>query len=291
MDLRCGAGHILSPQPPHMQRSIAHLALFLAVSMQAQTVQKCCGISNSTFLLGNLSTASHSQCLYTPGDLTGAIDGGISRIYYRYGSTGETDGNTLTNFMVRMTQTSATTFAGGNTFFTGLDTVLTSASYAIAPGTTGDWFVLELDSTFMYDASLTLVVDVSFTGSLITNFGTLSTNLAGRKLYWNDLTSPTGQSVVTTWQDIGFDLAPSNAVEAPATAAKGAVYPNPVRDRLRFSDARPNEPFRVVAADGRVHMEGSWSANGLDLSGAAPGIYLLAFNGPSGTRQYRFVVE
>lgn len=274
-----------------MQRSIAPLALFLAVSMQAQTVQKCCGTSNSTFLLGNLSTASHSQCLYTPGDLTGAIDGGITRIYYRYGNTGQTDGNTLTNFMVRMTQTSATGFAGGNTFFTGLDTVLTSPSYTIAPGTTGDWFVLELDSTFMYDASLTLVVDLSFTGSLITNFGTLSTNLAGRKLYWNDLTSPTGQSVVTTWQDIGFDLAPSNAVEGPVVAATGAVYPNPVRDQLRVSNALQNEPFRLIAADGRVHADGAWPADGLDLSRAAPGIYLLAFSGPSGTRQYRFVVE
>ncbi|QQR86684.1 MAG: T9SS type A sorting domain-containing protein [Flavobacteriales bacterium] len=274
-----------------MHRSIAPLALLLAGSLQAQTVQKCCGTSNSTFLLGNLGTANHSQCLYTPGDLTGAIDGGITRIYYRYGTTGETDGNTLTNFMVRMTQTSATAFAGGNTFFTGLDTVLTSASYTIAPGTTGDWFVLELDSTFMFDASLTLVVDLSFTGSLTTNFGTLSTNLAGRKLYWNDITSPTGQSVVNTWQDIGFDLATSNAVEAPAITTSGAPYPNPVRDRLRVPDARTNEPFRVVAADGRVHMEGAWPADGLDLSGATPGMYLLTFNDHSDKRQYRFVLE
>ncbi len=44
--------------------------IFLLPPAQAQMVQKCCGTSNSTFLLGNLTTASHSQSIYTPADLT-----------------------------------------------------------------------------------------------------------------------------------------------------------------------------------------------------------------------------
>lgn len=274
-----------------MHRLLLPVALFLSLATCAQTVQKCCGTSNSTFLLGNLSTASHSQCLYTPTDLANATDGGITRLYYRYGSTGQNDGNTLTNFMVRMTQTAQTAFAGGNTFFTGLDTVLTSASFTIAPGTTGDWFIIDLDSTFVFDAGLTLVVDISFTGSLITNFGTLSTNLAGRKLYWNDLVSPTGQSVVTTWQDIGFDLTTSTAVEEAVHAAPTVVSPNPVQDRLRVSDAVPNGAYRLYASDGRLLQEGFWPAEGLDVSGLQPGAYLVGLAHESGWHQHRFVRE
>ncbi|MBK7085996.1 MAG: hypothetical protein IPH53_15565 [Flavobacteriales bacterium] len=62
-----------------MHRSFSALLMLTAFApTQAQTVQKCCGSSNSTFLLGNLATANHSQCLYLPTDLTGATDGEIN---------------------------------------------------------------------------------------------------------------------------------------------------------------------------------------------------------------------
>lgn len=239
-----------------------------------QTVQKCCGTSNSTFLLGNLSTASHSQCIYTPGDLTNEQAGDITRIYYRYGTTGQSTGNTLTDFMVRMVQTPASTFANGDTFFTGLDTVLTSASYTIVPGATGDWFAIDLDSTFAYDATLTLVVDLSFTGSATTNFGTSSTNLAGRKLYWNDLTSTTGQSVVTTWQDIGFDLAPISAM-AEVGNTNALFFPNPAAHSVYLVGAPTNTAYRLLHADGRLVRTGTFNTAGIPVADLASGSYLL----------------
>ena len=255
-----------------------------------QTVQKWCGTSNSTFLLGNLSTANHSQCIYAPGDLTGAADGSIMRIYYRYGTTGQASGNTLTDFRVRMVQTAATTFAGGNTFFTGLDTVLTSASYTIAPGATGDWFAIELDSTFTYDAALTLVVDITFTGSATTNFGTYSTNMAGRKLYWSDLTSPTGESVVTTWQDIGFDLAPITAV-AEVGNTTPLFFPNPVVHSVQLVGAAPNTPYRLLHNDGRLLRTGTVNAAGIPMADLASGTYLLGALLDNAWRYQRIVKE
>ncbi|MBK7940660.1 MAG: T9SS type A sorting domain-containing protein [Flavobacteriales bacterium] len=269
-----------------MRTSLLLLLPLFGPLLKAQDVQKCCGSSNSTFLLGNLTTANHSQCLYLPGDLTGAVAGEITRLYYRYGSTGQASGNALTDFMVRLTQTTATAFAGGDTFFTGLDTALARASYSIAPGTTGDWFAIELDSTFTYDPTRTLVVDLSFTGSATTNFGTLATNQAGRKLYWNDLSSPTGQSVVTTWQDIGFDVVVPTAVNGPIAAPAPSVHPNPTSGLLVVDTPGTPGPLSLCDLTGRTLLRFTPIASParLDLGALPPGAYLLHGMGPTAVR-------
>ncbi len=270
-------GYLGPIKPTPMRTSLLLLLVSLCPVLNAQDVQKCCGTSNSTFLLGNLSTASHSQCLYLPGDLTGAVAGEITRLYYRYGTTGQANGNVLTDFMVRLTQTTATAFAGGNTFFTGLDTALVRASYSIAPGTTGDWFAIDLDSTFTYDPTRTLVVDLSFTGSVTTTFGTLATNQAGRKLYWNDLSSPTGQSVVTTWQDIGFDVAVPTGISAPAASTTTQLFPNPTTGLVHLRSAGSLGPLEVHDLTGRtlLRFAPSGPEADLDLRTLPPGTYLL----------------
>ena len=270
-------GYLGPIKPTPMRTSLLLLLVSLCPVLNAQDVQKCCGTSNSTFLLGNLSTASHSQCLYLPGDLTGAVAGEITRLYYRYGTTGQANGNVLTDFMVRLTQTTATAFAGGNTFFTGLDTALVRASYSIAPGTTGDWFAIDLDSTFTYDPTRTLVVDLSFTGSVTTTFGTLATNQAGRKLYWNDLSSPTGQRVVTTWQDIGFDVAVPTGVNGPIAAPAPSVHPNPTSGLLVVDTPGTPGPLSVGDLTGRtlLRFTPTTSPALLDLGALPAGTYLL----------------
>lgn len=266
------------------------LLMVLGRTASAQTVQKCCGTANSTFLLGNLGTASHSQCIYTPGDLTNESDGDITTLYYRYGTTGIDNGNTLTNFMVRLTQTSQTSFPGGNTFFTGLQTVLTSASFTIPPGASGEWFAIPLDDTFNYDASLTLIVDLSFTGSVTTNFGTMSTSMAGRKLYWSDVVSPTGESVVSSWQDIGFDLAVGTDIAEFSTPAF-SIHPNPASDEvklLRNPALQGSVTLNVIDAAGRIVLVRTLSAGGASevvrTDGLPNGLYELQVIAADGRR-------
>ncbi len=233
---------------PILTLSLLCLALTPA---PAQTVQKCCGTSNSTFLLGNLGTSPHTQCLYLPADLTNAAAGEITRLYYRYGTTGVANGNTLGNMMVRLGQTTATTFSGGNTFFTGLDTVLQLASFDIPAGTAGDWFMIPLQSPFLYDPAQTLIVDIHFTGSSTTNFGTYGTANNGRKLYSQSPTDLTGTTTSTTWQDMGFDLNTSTAL-AEAGTVRGTAYPNPADGTLflHLEGAVP-EAVDVVDLHGR----------------------------------------
>ncbi|MBV6406148.1 MAG: T9SS type A sorting domain-containing protein [Flavobacteriales bacterium] len=215
-----------------MRPSTLLTVLVLATSpVTAQTVQKCCGTSNSTFLLGNLGIAPHTQCLYLPGDLTNAVAGEITRLYYRYGNTGVANGNTLGGLMVRLGQTTATTFAGGNSFFTGLDTVLQLASFDIPPDTTGDWFVIPLQTHIQYDPAQTLIVDIHFTSSLTTNFGCYGTANNGRKLYSLSPTDVTGNTTSSTWQDIGFDVNTSTGVDAAGTL-RASAFPNPADGTL-----------------------------------------------------------
>src|SRR5690606_4868500 len=98
----------------------------------AQEVQKCCGSSSSTFLLGNTNYARHTQCLYAPGELAGATAGYISRLYFRYGVSGIAAGNTLGNLSIALLQTPATSFADEQ-FLTGLDTIRFPGTLNIAP--------------------------------------------------------------------------------------------------------------------------------------------------------------
>lgn len=123
----------------HTRTTLLALAFALPVALCAQDVQRCCGTSNSTFLLGNTSFAPHTQSLYLPGDLQNEVSGLITTLYFRYGSTGEDLGNTLTGLMIRLGMTTAGAFTS-NTFFTDLDTVLMAPTYTIAPGTEGNWF-------------------------------------------------------------------------------------------------------------------------------------------------------
>jgi hypothetical protein len=222
----------------------------------AQDMQKCCGSSNNTFLLGNTNYARHTQCLYLPSDLTNATAGMIGRIYYRYGSTGQGTGNTLTDLRISLKQVAGTGFNNFH-FFTGLTTVLESESYTIPPGTTGEWFGIDLDQPFQYDPTLTLVVDIVFDSSTTVVFGTLSSPMSGRKIYSADPTSPTGGALVTNWQDIGFDLDLSTGV-AMHNMTSGRLFPVPVNDRLRlhFTETREHRgESAIIDLGGRTILE------------------------------------
>jgi hypothetical protein len=83
------------------------LALVLPFGLFAQQAQRCCGTSNSTFLLGNTNFAPHTQSLYLPGDLVNEESGLITTLYFRYGDTGEDLGNTLSGLLIRLGMTSA----------------------------------------------------------------------------------------------------------------------------------------------------------------------------------------
>jgi hypothetical protein len=279
----------------HIRTLFIALVLALPFGVSAQAVQRCCGTSNSTFLLGNTSFAPHTQSLYLPGDLQNEVSGLITTLYFRYGNTGEDLGNTLTGLMIRLGTTTATAFAGA-AFFTDLDTVLMAPSYFIAPGTEGNWFSIPLQTPFAYDASQTLILDIWFTASATTNFGTLGTNNNGRKLYSLTLDAPTGTSTSSTWQDIGFDVEVGTGLR-DATASGVRVLPLPGHAQvqlLRTTDWADDVTVRLHDVSGKPLHSTRWAAGStthlLDLQGHAAGVYLITLHSADGAVRYtRFV--
>ncbi|MCB0794835.1 MAG: T9SS type A sorting domain-containing protein [Flavobacteriales bacterium] len=262
-----------------MRTTLLLLSAALSLTnVSAQQVQKCCGSSNSTFLLGHQGYVRHSQSLYLPSDLMNATDGMIERLYFRYGSTGNADGVTLTDLMFRIGQTASASFANGNEFFTDLDTVMSSPAYTIPPGIEGEWFGVDLDEPFAYSAGSTLVLDILFDTSTNNSFGTLGSSNTGRKLYNVDQTATTGNPGSSTWQDFGFDLAmPTGVAERSATTLR--VVPNPTDGPLRvYLGGSSAGTLVLLDASGRVVQLVRTAAAQIvemDLSDLPSGVYAL----------------
>ena len=267
------------------------LTLLFAASMvgtsYTQEVQKCCGTSSSTFLLGSTNYARHTQCLYAPGDFTGAVAGSIIRLYYRYGTSGVANGNTLGDLSISLGQTTATSLSGVE-FLTGLQSVLDVASFSIAPGASGDWFTIELDTPFLYDPTRSLVVDISFETSANNSFGTYATSgNSGRKIMSSSTTDLSGETW-DTLQDLGFDLDDGTGM-TQRVLTDVMLYPNPAeaRSELMWTTPLAHDGFITLTdLSGRTAMTSLVAAGltrtAVDLTSMAKGVYLLQLHDAAG---------
>ncbi|HRD52332.1 MAG TPA: T9SS type A sorting domain-containing protein [Flavobacteriales bacterium] len=258
------------------QLSITGLIAIAPGSLQGQQVYKGFGTSNSTFLLGNLS-ALRTQCLYLPGDLVNPTGGAITRLYYRYGTTAQTTGVTLGNLQIKLGLTNEVAFANGNTYFTGLTPVLQAASFTIPPGTTGDWFPIDLQTPFLYNPNRTLIIEIEFATTTAGAFGTYGTTPnQGRKLYSGTSGTTTGTTTSSTWQDMGFDLDIGAGIVRMETFSQ-AVWPNPAQDAVNFRlPAGTAGVIELIDANGRVvkaQAVNATSTSTISIIDLAPGLY------------------
>lgn len=248
----------------------------LSAAPAQQIVKATLGTSNSTFLLGN-TQALRTQCLYLPSDLANPVAGNITRLYYRYGTTAQNTGVTLGNLVIRMGLTNEVAFAGGNIYFTGLDQVLSAASFTIPPGTTGDWFPIDLQTPFAYNPNRTLIIEIEFATTTAQVFGTYGTTPNnGRKLYSGTTGTATGTTTSTTWQDMGFDLDIGSGI-AHFETARAAIWPNPASEIV---NVRLPEGIRgtveLIDAQGSVAKSASISgATVISVAELAPGPYVV----------------
>ncbi len=265
--------------------AILGLLLFAPFFAHAQEVQKCCGTGSSTFLLGSTNYARHTQCLYAPGELTGAVPGNIHKLYYRYGNSGIAVGNTLDGITIAMRQIPQTSFTG-TAFLGELQTVLHSTSITIPPGASGAWFSIDLDTPFPFDPTLSLVVDINFQESSNTSFGTMSVGIDGRKLMSPSTTDPNGESW-STLQDIGFDLIQTGIGHRVLDGAR--MYPNPATEMVSLEWTSPlAEAATLELADvtgkavRRLQLPAGAVRASLPTAQLAAGSYLVLMRGSSG---------
>lgn len=279
----------------------AFLLMFGAQAQAPQVAKVSATRSNSTFLLGFYPTAAKTQSLYLATDLVGATAGNIQRLYFMYGSTGIATGTTLSDLTIKLGQTTATGFAGGTTFFSdnSLTQVLFNTSYTIAPGTSGDWFFIDLDTPFRYDPTQTVVLQITFTGSTATNFGTFGDNNNGKKLYADNAGATTGSATSSTWQHFGFDVQPLG-LPAPALATTLLVYPNPAHETLgvQQTDVTPAPAtIQVLDALGRSVRTVETSADALRVGTTLPltdlpaGSYMVVVQNGDRRQLRRITVE
>ena len=70
------------------------------------------------------------------------------------------------------------------------------------------------------------------------------------------------------------------------------MYPVPATDRLTVTGtAVNNRPLRVLDITGKVVLQGTVTANTLDISGLTNGIYLLEIASPEGLLKRSFTKQ
>lgn len=256
----------------------------LSTANYAQNVYKGNGTSNSTFLFGYTSYAAKSQCIYEPSVLTNLRSGQINRLYWRYGNSGINNPQILYYFTIKLGQTPQTSFTGNN-FFTGLQEVKFDSAYTIQAGVSGNWFAIDLDTTFAYDSTQTLIVQLTFPTSAIDNWGTYGTsNSPVRKLISPDTAAVTGDGSSSTWQDFGFDLMTPTGIYTlfnTEDAFDFIVSPNPVNDKITIQPLwKENEKVVVAIFNqlGQQVFQQTFSPyrKQIDISFLPDGIYSVA---------------
>jgi hypothetical protein len=267
------------------------LPLLASAQLMPQVYKSSGGNTTSTFALGNSDYARKTQLLYDPQSITNATAGEMRRVYFMYSQADQTLGVTLDSLTLRVGQTADQSITS-NTFYTGLARVAYKSSITIPPGVTGDWFAIDLDSTFTYDPSQSLIVEITFArsfkpGTTVTsNFGTYGGNLIGsiRKKLCDPNPYATVSTVSsTTWQHFGFDVTPTGLSNEAASAAL-QVFPSPAHERLtvRWPEAA-SSPANVTLADllGRTVRQATVPAaalqagHSLSVIGLPSGTYVL----------------
>ncbi len=261
---------------------ILTLLIFTSYDCFAQTIFKGLNTSNSTFLLG-ATNARKSQCLYQPSDFnTIPNNGEITKIYYRYGTTGITTAHDLSPFTIKLGQTNDTVFTSDSLFFTGLTTVRFDSVFTIPAGVQGDWFGIDLQTPFTYDSAKTLIVEIKFYNTTQAAFGTLGNNNTTQKLISADTAAiaETGFGS-TTWQDFGFDYLITTGKASLNTSKEVMIYPNPTSGLITINNLNFKNDGTISVFDvyGKLVFNKNYSPSKtseiIDITALDNGIYFL----------------
>lgn len=241
-----------------MAAALLALPLLTTAQTVPQVYKNNGGSSSSTFALGNSDYARKTQLLYDPQNITNPMAGPMRRVYFAYGQADQTIGVILDSLTIRVGQTTDVFFPS-STFYTGLTRVAFKPTITIPPGLTGDWFGIDLDSTFTYDPTQSLIVEITYADSrkpttgAPSNFGTAGDDvLSGNR---KKLCDPNPYATVSTvnsstWQHFGFDVLTLGLnTDREATALQ--AFPSPTHDRLtvRWADAPGTAPATLTLAD------------------------------------------
>lgn len=207
---------------------VALVTLSAYVWAQTPMLRRQTGTGGNLIPLGSGWNNYKGAYIYAPNELTGTLQGGtINTVYFRPQGTGTT---TITNLIIRLSQTTGTTFTN-TTFPNG--TLVYQGNITLTH-TANQWVAVTLQTGFTYNPSQSLVIEVSNTSVAGTGLTFNTTTLAGKRLYGTTQAATTG-FIDTQWADFGFDLltAPNNvgitALLSPANSCGETSTPVTVR--------------------------------------------------------------
>jgi photosystem II stability/assembly factor-like uncharacterized protein len=165
----------------HLLSALLMILVSTGINSQPQYYNLTGGTLNNAFPFNTLpATGKTTQTLYLPGDFNqpvSAPSGNITKIYFQAVSAGVTTYNQLT---IKMGLTTDTDLPAAGWYTGPLTTVLNESNYVITTAT--DQFVaIILTTPFSYDASKSLVVEITQCGYSGSGFGVRNTTTSGIK--------------------------------------------------------------------------------------------------------------
>jgi hypothetical protein len=165
------------------------------------------------------------QDIYGPGEFTGATAGLIDVVWVRMASTTAGAGP-YTDFEVSLGQNIGTGTTSSTNFNTGLTSVYSNASYTTPAVSAGGWIEIPLSSSFEYDPTLSLVVEIKSTGVTGTGLNVYRLNLSDRRVYGPNAAT-TGGTVFNGPMELGLSISPIVLSTEDNVLSKILLYPNP----------------------------------------------------------------
>ncbi len=161
------------------------------------------------------STTNKVQWIYDAGQFnsngttgTPAFAGLITHVFFRIGTTVNPN-STYTNFTIKLGQNVGTQSTWtSSTWATGLTTVFQQASYQLTGATALNWYMVQLQTPFVYDPSKSLVFEISTSGGTGNQVAQFTTN--GNRRIWGPSANAAGTGFGSGQVDFGFDIVPLN---------------------------------------------------------------------------------
>jgi hypothetical protein len=250
----------------------------------------------------NQPNGKQTQWLYLPGDFnqpTAAPAGTVTSISFRINENYPFGPWTYSNFTIKLGQSPVTTFTTG-VFYTGLlDTVYYKASVTFT-GTPGQWLTITLDKNFVYNPSLSLIVDVSQCGAPgATGFAMCQTTLSGLRRNYSVAGCPftwTGSNNAVA--HIGFNICTTascvptgvqNLTEQVDNSI--SLFPNPATNLLNIQTDKTIDGIVVMDITGRKVLEQNGNISQINIQSLQQGMYQLIINSDGRSTSHKFIKE
>lgn len=206
MKLTLRFNSLFRPKLSRSRVALLVLGMLMVGASHAQTPQHSYqGTGSNNIFPFQSTTTNRVQWLFVPSTHfpTATSSGLITAVYFRANTS--STATTYTNLTVRMGPTTLSVMpTAGSPWLAGLTTVYSAPTTTTPALTTGQWFVITLQTPYSYNPGQNLVVDVSQTAYTGGGIQIMQGGVNSRM--WGSAASPTSSGSGTGLANFGFDI-------------------------------------------------------------------------------------